>query len=78
MAKWKELSDIGIPISTPSPEAIVRAALELAALEANAWFYDPEADMVTDTRLANAIRSLADSRDEINAILLKASGEEQG
>jgi hypothetical protein len=56
-------------------EAIVRAALELAALEANAWFYDPEADMVTDTRLANAIRSLADSRDEINAILLKASRE---
>jgi hypothetical protein len=77
MAKWKELSDIGIPISTPSPEAIVRAALELAALEANAWFYDPEADMVTDTRLANAIRSLASDPAEVAAILKKA-GEDRG
>jgi hypothetical protein len=77
MAKWKELSDIGIPISTPSPEAIVRAALELAALEANAWFYDPEADMVTDTRLANAIRSLASDPAEVAAII-KAAGEDRG
>jgi hypothetical protein len=77
MAKWKELSDIGIPISTPSPEAIVRAALELAALEANAWFYDPEADMVTDTRLANAIRSLASDPAEMAAII-KAAGEDRG
>jgi hypothetical protein len=56
-------------------EAIVRAALEMAALEANAWFYDPEADMVTDTRLANAIRSLADDPAEVAAIL-KAAGED--
>jgi hypothetical protein len=58
-------------------EAIVRAALELAALEANAWFYDPEADMVTDTRLANAIRSLASAPAEVAAIIKKA-GEDRG
>jgi hypothetical protein len=69
MAKWKELP--------PSPEAIVKAALELAALEANAWFYDPEADMVTDTRLANAIRSLASDPAEVAAIIAKA-GEDRG
>jgi hypothetical protein len=57
--------------------ALVRAALELAALEANAWFYDPEADMVTDTRLANAIRSLASDPAEVAAIIAKA-GEDRG
>jgi hypothetical protein len=68
MAKWKEI---------PSPEAIVRAALEMAALEANAWFYDPEADIITDTRLANAIRSLASAPAEVAAIIKKA-GEDRG
>jgi hypothetical protein len=67
MAKWKEI---------PSPEAIVRAALEMAALEASAWFYDPEADMVTDTRLANAIRSIASDPAEVAAIIKKAGGNQ--
>jgi hypothetical protein len=52
-------------------EAIVRAALERAALEADGWFYDPQADMVTDTGLTNAIRSLA-SDAEVAAIIKKA------
>ena len=65
MTKWV------IP-DTPSPEAIVRMALEMAALEANAWFYDPEADMVTDTRLANAIRAIASDPAEVAAIIKKA------
>jgi len=62
---------------TPTPEAIVKAALEMAALEAHAWFYDPEADMVTDTRLANAIRSIANNPAEMAAIIKKV-GEDRG
>ena len=57
-------------------EAIVKAALEMAAFEADAWFYDPEADMVTDTRLANAIRAIASDPSEVAAIIKKA-GEQQ-
>jgi hypothetical protein len=63
---------------TPSPEAIVRAALERAAFEADAWFYDPEADRVTDTRLTYAIRALASDPSEVAAIIKKAAGEDRG
>jgi uncharacterized protein (DUF1778 family) len=55
-------------------EAIVRAALERAAktsLKAATF----ELDGYSITHL---IRSLADDRDEINAILLKASREDRG
>jgi hypothetical protein len=83
MAKWKELSDIGIPISTPSPEAIVRAALELAAETADSIA------LPMDGRLAKAqahymrsvirdtTRSLASDPAEVAAIIAKA-GEDRG
>jgi len=64
MAKWKEI---------PSPEAIVRAALDRAAIEADAWFYDPRAGIVTDTRLINAIRALASDPAEVAAIISAAA-----
>jgi hypothetical protein len=68
MAKWKELSDIGIPISTPAPEAIVRAALERAAAEAKS--YDR-------SDAAIAILALASDPAEVAAIIKKA-GEDRG
>lgn len=39
-------------------DRIARAAYELAAEAARDWFYDPEADAVTDERLAAAIRAI--------------------
>ena len=65
MAKWKELP--------PSPEAIVRAALERAAktsLKAATF----ELDGYSITRL---IRSLASDPAEVAAIIKKA-GEDRG
>jgi len=86
MAKWKELSDIGIPISTPSPEAIVRAALEMAAdrvvtrvekrgpaeYRCGISGYSNGIDACFD-----AIRSLASDPAEVAAIIKKA-GEDRG
>jgi hypothetical protein len=77
MAKWKELSDIGIPISTPSPEAIVRAALGRAAKlfdqdaddmrkEGNSFYWTAEMD-------AERICSLASDPAEVAAIISAAS-----
>jgi vacuolar-type H+-ATPase subunit H len=74
MTKWT------IP-ETPSPEAIAKAALERAAKlfdqdaddmqkEENSFYWTAEMD-------AERIRALADNRDEINAILLKA-GKDRG
>jgi uncharacterized protein (DUF1778 family) len=73
MAKWKELIDIGISISTPSPEAIVRAALERAAktsLKAATFELDAY-------HIATLIRSLASDPAEVAAIINKA-GEDRG
>jgi hypothetical protein len=80
MAKWKELSDIGIPISTPSPEAIVRAALERVVSlcraiadgcgnteGSEAWAFD---------EAAHQISVLASNPAEVAAII-KAAGEDQ-
>ena len=64
MAKWKEIP------TTPSPEAIVRAALERAALmggTAQDWEVDIEA----------AIRALADDPAVVAAII-KAAGQDRG
>jgi 4-aminobutyrate aminotransferase-like enzyme len=91
MAKWKELSDIGIPISTPSPEAIVRAALERAADKVSDMMYllslgRPEEGPFTrqdrtckETReqASEAIRALASDPAEVAAIIAKA-GEDRG
>jgi hypothetical protein len=77
MAKWKELSDIGIPISTPAPEAIVRAALERAA---HYLFMFAEPGVSLDYSLEDeieAIRSIADDPAEVAAIIKKA-GEDRG
>jgi hypothetical protein len=73
MAKWKELSDIGIPISTPSPEAIVKAALERASEKLEAWA-DVYSDLAPSSKL---IRDLASDRAEVAAIIKKA-GEDRG
>jgi hypothetical protein len=84
MAKWKEISDIGISISTPSPEAIVRAALELAAdrvvtrvekrgpaeYRCGISGYSNGIDACFD-----AIRSLASDPAEVAAILEEAKKE---
>jgi hypothetical protein len=88
MAKWKELSDIGIPISTPSPEAIVKAALGKAAEKAlffaelnyAAMNYPEEAGMAasnTAHEIDSDIRSLASDPAEVAAIIKKA-GEDRG
>jgi hypothetical protein len=86
MAKWKELSDIGISISTPAPEAIVRAALEMAAdrvvtrvekrgpaeYRCGISGYSNGIDACFD-----AIRSIASDPAEVAAIIKKA-GEDRG
>jgi hypothetical protein len=83
MAKWKELSDIGIPISTPSPEAIVRAALERAAEVPYSYKNAPPQEdydrgwtncawLVT-----HVVRNLASDPAEVAAIIKKA-GEDRG
>jgi len=70
MAKWKEI---------PSPEAIVRAALERAAatvqmcIWGNHWRHDDFGD-VEPEELADFIRSLADEPAEVAAIIKKAAG----
>jgi hypothetical protein len=61
MAKWKELP--------PSPEAIVRAALERAAKAADGYW---GCDVV-----ANDILALASNPAEVAAIIKKA-GEDRG
>jgi hypothetical protein len=68
MAKWKEI---------PSPEAIVRAALERAAqtvqmcIWGNRWRHDDLGD-VEPEELADFIRSLASNPTEVAAIIKKA------
>jgi hypothetical protein len=60
--------------ATPSPEAIARAAWERAAqtsLKAATFGLDAY-------DVARLIRALADDPAEINAILLKAAGEDRG
>jgi len=73
MAKWKELPP------TPSPEAIVRAALERAADAAEDYCSDmPDlAGHGHSVGLRDAIRSLASNHAEVAAIIKKA-GEDQG
>jgi hypothetical protein len=66
MAKWKELS--------PSPEAIVRAALERAA--EGCKYLDAETPYWPG-QFQNFIRSLATDPAEVAAIL-KAAGEDRG
>jgi hypothetical protein len=58
-------------------EAIVRAALERAATKAYCTCAETRHVTLGD-KCDDAIRNLADSRDEINAILLKASREDRG
>jgi hypothetical protein len=68
MAKWKEI---------PSPEAIVRAALERAA---HYLFMFAEPGVSLDYSLEDeieAIRSIADDPAEVAAIIKKA-GEDRG
>ena len=60
MAKWKEI---------PSPEAIVRAALERAAKEVNRW--------VGCEAIEEDIRNLASNPAEVAAIIKKAE-EDRG
>jgi hypothetical protein len=77
MAKWKELP--------PSPEAIVRAALESAAqtvqmcIWGDHWRHDDFGD-VDPEELAEFIRSLASEPAEVAAILeeAKKAGEDRG
>jgi hypothetical protein len=67
MAKWKEI---------PSPEAIVRAALERAAVDVSNWgslmcgHEDVTLEIISD------IRSLAFNPAEVAAII-KAAGEDK-
>jgi hypothetical protein len=53
-------------------EAIVRTTLERAAGVADRM------QGAGSEAIRNTIRALADNRDEINAILLKAAGEDRG
>jgi pantoate kinase len=71
--------------ATPSPEAIVRAAWGRAAdlmLDGRAYAVEEHGErslIVADMDARHeTIRALADNRDEINAILLKAAGEDRG
>jgi hypothetical protein len=57
MAKWKEI---------PSPEAIVKAALERA--------YEVQCEWVTESEGFKAIRALASDPAEV-AKIIKAAGE---
>jgi len=57
---------------TPSPEAIVQAALERAAEKVGEWFSDPDAPIFQSEILA-----LASNPSEVAAIIKKA-GEDQG
>jgi hypothetical protein len=72
MAKWT------IP-DTPSPEAIVRAALERAAKRYDniAAHWDDDKIRTLASWEANTIRSLADDPAEVAAIIAKA-GEDRG
>jgi hypothetical protein len=70
MAKWKELP--------PSPEVIVRAALESAAKIADATDLGTNAYADKLSRLiAKEIRSIASDPAEVAAIIKKA-GEDRG
>jgi hypothetical protein len=64
MAKWKELP--------PSPEAIVRAALERAASDADQYGEQSYAAKM----ISASIRSLASNPTKVAAIL-KAAGEDR-
>jgi hypothetical protein len=79
MAKWKELSDIGIPISTPAPEAIVRAALERAARVADKEIFHFTGHWVGALLEVEfkRILDLASDPAEVAAII-KAAGEDRG
>jgi hypothetical protein len=74
MAKWKELP--------PSPEAIVRSALERAAqtvqmcIWGDHWRHDDFGD-VDPEELAEFIRALASDDAEVAAIIKKAGGEDR-
>jgi hypothetical protein len=64
----------------PSPEAIVRAALERAAIEVEVLTgacVDPHVKVWAENQ-AQSIRLLADNDAEVAAILLKAAGEDRG
>jgi hypothetical protein len=66
--------------ATPSPEAIVRAALERAAIEVEVLTgecVDPHVKVWAENQ-AQSIRLLADNDAEVAAILLKAAGEDRG
>ena len=77
MAKWKEIPP------TPSPEAIVRAALERAVTCCEAELqntgmlmsHPPKSSAAWDA--ANSIRKLASNPAEVAAIIKKA-GEDRG
>jgi hypothetical protein len=73
MTKWT------IP-DTPSPEAIVRAALERAAIEVEVLTgecVDPHVKLWAENQ-AQSIRLLADNDAEVAAIIKKAAGEDRG
>lgn len=58
--------------------AQVAAALGRAAEEADAWLYDAEKDIVTDTRLGNSIRALIDAPAGSHLDALLEEAREQG
>jgi hypothetical protein len=71
MAKWKELP--------PSPEAIVKAALERAAKISDATDLGTNAYADKLSRLiAKEIRALASDPAEVAAIIKNAAGEDRG
>lgn len=53
--------------------ALVAAAYEAAAAEADGWFYDPQEDKVTDCRLQDMIRALTPA----NALAAQAARDER-
>jgi hypothetical protein len=61
MAKWKEI---------PSPEAIVKAALERAAADLNAW------GDIYGKNAARSVLALASDPEAVAAII-KAAGEDK-
>jgi hypothetical protein len=81
MAKWKELP--------PSPEAIVRAALESAAQTSRRYgsrhephghpaVGDDEVKVLASCQITKAIRALASDPAEVAAIIKNAAGEDRG
>ena len=66
MAKWKEIP------TTPSPEAIVKAALERAAEEVGDWGRLISGSEDVACEVINDIVTLADNPAEVTAIIKKA------